>query len=237
MATDAQIRSWWGPACGGAMSTVTFNGGGRARVKSASVPAWLAINAIFGRYGYHTKRAETGGYNCRQIRGRRTMSLHAYAVAVDFNWNAGPMGTHHTDFPAGMGDAIEALRTNNGHRVFEWGMHWHRPDPMHVQIECSPHDLATGIAGSRIVAPTQHRSTVAEGMAMMAECTHHSFKRGARGDCVKVIQQLAHRYNHPVAVDGDFGPATDRAVRDIQRWFHLGVDGVVGPATWKVLTQ
>ena len=40
-----------------------------------------------------------------------------------------------------------------------------------------------------------------------------------------------------LATDGNFGPATDRAVRNWQAYFRLGVDGIVGEKTWKSLIE
>ncbi|MDQ0750386.1 transcriptional regulator with XRE-family HTH domain [Streptomyces africanus] len=41
----------------------------------------------------------------------------------------------------------------------------------------------------------------------------------------------------PGAVDGIFGPHTERAVRDLQKRAHLVVDGIIGPHTWKALRE
>ena len=38
----------------------------------------------------------------------------------------------------------------------------------------------------------------------------------------------------PGAVDGDFGPHTAASVEAFQGWGHVGVDGIVGDATWSV---
>lgn len=63
--------------------------------------------------------------------------------------------------------------------------------------------------------------------------------RGVRNNYVKNLQRALNlRINNPnLKVDGSFGPATDKAVRNFQRARKLTVDGRVGPATKKALNQ
>jgi peptidoglycan hydrolase-like protein with peptidoglycan-binding domain len=60
---------------------------------------------------------------------------------------------------------------------------------------------------------------------------------GAKGDAVRRAQRALRRTpNLSVVVDGDFGPATKRAVEGFQEGAPgLVVDGIVGPATWEAL--
>lgn len=60
-------------------------------------------------------------------------------------------------------------------------------------------------------------------------------KRGSRGEPVRTVQYLLRASGHSVTVDGDFGPATEAAVRAFQTAKHLAVDGVVGEQTWSAL--
>ena len=61
-------------------------------------------------------------------------------------------------------------------------------------------------------------------------------RRGAKGEDVKRLQTLLKSHGSPsLAVDGDFGPATEAAVRHFQSEHKLVVDGVVGPQTWAAL--
>lgn len=65
-----------------------------------------------------------------------------------------------------------------------------------------------------------------------------TLRRGSRGTEVVRLQQLLNRQLSPVprlAEDGDFGPATEAAVRRYQQREGLEVDGVVGPNTWAAL--
>lgn len=62
-----------------------------------------------------------------------------------------------------------------------------------------------------------------------------TIRRGAHGAVVRTLQKELNQHGFKVAIDGDFGPRTERAVRGFQRKCHLGVDGIVGPRTWKAL--
>lgn len=52
-------------------------------------------------------------------------------------------------------------------------------------------------------------------------------KLGSKGKNVKILQDFLK-----ILVDGDFGPATEKAVKDYQRKNSLIVDGIVGTNTW-----
>ena len=60
-------------------------------------------------------------------------------------------------------------------------------------------------------------------------------KKGADGKAVQRLQRALKAAGHAVAVDGDFGDATKRAVKAFQAAHGLDADGVVGPATWSAL--
>lgn len=64
-----------------------------------------------------------------------------------------------------------------------------------------------------------------------------TLKRGAAGASVTELQRtLAREGFDPGAVDGRFGPQTERALRAFQRANGLDVDGVVGPKTRAALS-
>lgn len=60
--------------------------------------------------------------------------------------------------------------------------------------------------------------------------------RGNRGPAVRAFERwLRLVYRYDVLVDGTFGPRDQAAIRNVQFNHGLRVDGIVGPATWKVL--
>lgn len=155
MTTTTQLRSWWAPACEGPFSTVSLHGTGRVTVRSSVVPAVVALNSRLKAHNYQTRRADTGGYNCRKITGGTGYSLHAYGTAIDINWQSNPYGPRLvTDMPAAMIADIKAIRTRNGKQVWRWGGNYSgNKDAMHFEVCCSPADLGTGIAAPTAPPP------------------------------------------------------------------------------------
>jgi N-acetyl-anhydromuramyl-L-alanine amidase AmpD len=64
-----------------------------------------------------------------------------------------------------------------------------------------------------------------------------TLRQGANGSSVSELQKLLTQAGYPTNADGDFGPATYRAVVQFQKDHGLEADGVVGKATWAALTQ
>lgn len=61
-------------------------------------------------------------------------------------------------------------------------------------------------------------------------------RQGDRGPAVKAVQYLLNaKRGAGLAVDGVFGSGTASAVRGFQQHAGIGVDGIVGPTTWRNL--
>ncbi|WP_291408703.1 peptidoglycan-binding protein [Actinophytocola sp.] len=148
------------------------------------------------------RAGECHGYAFRPIEGSTVLSNHASGTAIDLNAPSHPMGKHGT-VPAAKRAAISAKARELGLR---WGGDFTgRVDEMHFEVLANGHQPAT-------------RPTI---------------KRGARGDAVREAQGILNRKQSAgLAVDGIFGPLTDKAVREFQRRGGLEVDGIVGPKTW-----
>ena len=65
-----------------------------------------------------------------------------------------------------------------------------------------------------------------------------TLRKGSKNQHVKQAQQLLIERGYNLGIcgaDGDFGTATDAAVRKFQKDHGLTVDGVIGPKTWEKL--
>jgi GH24 family phage-related lysozyme (muramidase) len=60
----------------------------------------------------------------------------------------------------------------------------------------------------------------------------NTIKLGSKGEDVKVLQKFLG-----LNPDGDFGPNTDRKVKEWQKSKGLVADGVIGPKSWAIILQ
>lgn len=63
------------------------------------------------------------------------------------------------------------------------------------------------------------------------------YQKGSKGQKVKLIQEWLILNNFNLVIDGDFGPATDYAVKAFQEERGLEADGIVGPNTFGQLIE
>lgn len=260
MYSTTQLRSLWGPVClpHGEAKKVVLHSSAVLMVNPITVEFWLALDRCMAAHNYHPRREDTGAWNCRPITGgdEDDLSLHSFGIAGDFNWRTNPYTRARliTDMPRAMVNAICAIRTKSGHQVFRWGGDWDgNPgtghsvyDAMHYEIACSPAQILTGLdpatapsgvpvpvpSPPQVPIPTQLQATVAVPLLAM----------GDKGPWVTKLQRLLVQFGASVAVDGAFGPQTEVAVAQVQRF--AGIDGerafgnaYVGSRTWGQLIR
>ncbi len=187
------------------------------------------------KHRYPIRSKETGGYDCREIRVGGPMSLHAFGIAVDINWNTNHLRRDNvlvTDMPRTMIDDILAIRTKRRARIFSWGGDYTTfKDAHHFEIMASPTELAAGIDWTTVRAPRPRRDRPG---------TWATLQRGDRGPTVAKLQRLLAEVGFdPLPPDRDgegiFGSRTDKQVRAYQTSRKLVIDGVVGNQTWTAL--
>jgi len=177
--TAAQLRQAWAPyeCAEERMTHLLLFGEWDTRVNPETVDAWSAFERALLAVDYRPYRAR--GYDCRQIRGQRTRSLHAYGLAVDLESDEPPdslirftadgravlfsegaaeddrrhdvrRGVADTSLTREQVEAVEAIQTVDGRQVFAWGGRWRTTKAtMHFQINVTPTDLSRGIRPDR----------------------------------------------------------------------------------------
>ncbi len=90
---------------------------------------------------------------------------------------------------------------------------------------------------SAVTAFQSSRGLTADGIAGPATfaAVVSTVRQGDTGAAVQALQVQLVKHGKSIASDGDFGPATDSAVRSFQSAHGLTADGIVGPATWQEL--
>jgi putative chitinase len=62
-------------------------------------------------------------------------------------------------------------------------------------------------------------------------------RRGSTGDAVGDLQTMLSKLKFPLAIDQDFGAATELAVMRFQGDKKLTIDGIVGRDTWDAIEK
>jgi peptidoglycan hydrolase-like protein with peptidoglycan-binding domain len=92
-----------------------------------------------------------------------------------------------------------------------------------TQAAVSAFQSAAGLSADGVAGPATFAALVT------------TVRQGSSGAAVQALQVQLVKHGSSIATDGDFGPATDGAVRSFQSAHGLTADGVVGPATWQEL--
>lgn len=100
-----------------------------------------------------------------------------------------------------------------------------------AQAPAAPATSAAPSAGTAAAIPAA-ASAVAPAST---QYTSVKLRLGSRGSAVSYLQQRLNAHGASLKVDGVFGSATLRAVKNRQSAAGIGVDGVVGPKTWNAL--
>ena len=70
--------------------------------------------------------------------------------------------------------------------------------------------------------------------------TMPTIRKGNKNIYVKQLQTMLDKLGYSLGIcgiDGDYGTATEKAVKEFQRDHGLAQDGVTGPATWKAIQE
>ena len=154
-------------------------------------------------------------------------SAHNWGAAFDFCRNV--KGREYDD-----SDGFFAKCGAVGKKLgLSWGGDFKTPDKPHLEYaKLVPGGSAASLQ-RQYATPELFKSTWPA--TFTATQQRPAVKQGAKGQDVKDLQAALNKHGASLAVDGSFGPLTDKAVREFQRKKALSVDGIVGPKTWAAI--
>lgn len=174
-------------------------------------------------------------------------SNHLSGTAADLNWNDHAFRVSYSGFTnTEIAKCREGLRlfTYKGQQTIWWGQDWNSPkDPMHFQLNLAERnpinrEFADQLLGGYLGIFAKDTGALPPPVVVVPvdQGDGSDLQYGSTGPAVAVLQRgmnaVFPRYRAmPLAVDGDFGPATRSAVREFQQRSGLTTDGIVGPRT------
>lgn len=163
------------------------------------------------------------GHSYRDVRGGTSLSNHSAGCAIDVNAPSHPLGRKNTFDSEQVTTIRQILAECLG--VVRWGGTYTRPDEMHFEI-IGDH---ARVAAAAVAIRAKASQASSDGAAVL--------KRGSSGEAVRQLQHVLNAW-YPylrLAVDGDYGPATEAGVKELQRRAGIKVDGIAGAMTFRVL--
>lgn len=188
-----------------------------------------------------------GIFNCRPVRGGKNTSLHGEGRAGDLGVNphGAAWGWEVANFlvqnsaELGVQCVIYARKIWSGSYPDKgWRDYTGAADHFdHLHVELTwwgAQNLTVALinaeAGTKPLPPPPPPAASSPSGRLL--------QRGSKGADVEALQRRLNRdygsYSK-LKPDGDFGPATDKVVREFQRRSRMVVDGKVGPATRRAL--
>lgn len=191
-----------------------------------------------------------GTYGVRPITGGSQWSSHAFGAAWDWGYGAdNALRLRVIDWLIANHEALHVQmivdeghdRVWKSHRAELGGPGWKAVDIVGwawLHIETTKDGWGDGTPveqrlGTPAPAPVPTGApTMADVAAALAVAKRTVLRLGSKGNAVEWAQIALRNAGHRVALDGNFGPQVDGAVRAFQTAKRITVDGVVGKQTW-----
>ena len=164
-------------------------------------------------------------------KGKRTDCGALKPGTAVFVWNGKKYS--HVGLYVGRDTVIEAMGTINGVTTSKvtagkW-THWGELQGVDYSNAGTEADVENGFTSDVIPNGTEGSPSVKP-----------TLRKGSKGDAVRELQTMLLKLGYdlgPCGIDGDFGKATEAAVRSFQSDHRLTVDGIVGKNTWAELEK
>jgi murein L,D-transpeptidase YcbB/YkuD len=144
---------------------------------------------------------------------------------------------YYAQFNSALRDT--ASRHSNLH-VYDWATtakkhpEWLKEDGAHLKMPGAK-ARNDALAKAAVSAAKKAGALAGASSGSVGGTSRPTLQRGSQGSAVRELQRMLRAKGVNVRVDGDFGAATERGVKQFQRAHNLLADGVVGPVTWRKL--
>jgi len=186
---------------------------------------------------------DLGCYGVRPIRGGTRWSAHAFGAAQDMSYRNGPsrevIVQEVIPFLQEHADQLGIQRIHDylGVQYWQSGKGWIGRPPGskndHLHIETTAEAWDDNRTVEERIGDNKPAPRPAPGRPTWTPC-----RLGDKGTNVTLIQSVLRLEGYKnstgrklIVIDGDFGPNTDKRVRQYQSAKGLTVDGIVGPKT------